>query len=76
MPIMYRNRLLRLDQQRITKLTIAELIDYERELWTWMDKTGGAANIARQLNMIHREVEWRAQDREWHDDATHPRQRL
>lgn len=71
MPIMYRNRLLRLDEQRITKLTIIELIDYERELWGWMDKTGGAANIARQLNMIHREIEWRALDSEWRN-APHP----
>jgi hypothetical protein len=65
MPIMYRRRLLRLDEQRITKLSMGELIEYETVLWQWMDKTGGAANIARQLNLIHREVEWRAMDKDW-----------
>lgn len=64
MPIIYRNRLINLDQH-ITKMSFKELVDYERALWGWMDKTKGAASIARQLNMIHREVEWRAQDTEF-----------
>lgn len=62
MPILYRNRLRDLDATPVTKMTLGELITYEAVLWRWMDKTKGAANIARQLNMIHREVEWRALD--------------
>ena len=62
MPILYRNRLRDLGATPISRMTMAELIGYERVLWRWMDKTKGAANIARQLNTIHREVEWRAQD--------------
>lgn len=62
MPIMSENRLLNFDHVKITKLSMAELIKYDALLWRWMDKTGGAASIARQLNLIHREVEWRAQD--------------
>lgn len=62
MPILSENQLLNFDDVRITKLSMAELIKYDALLWRWMDKTGGAANIANQLNMVHREVEWRAQD--------------
>jgi hypothetical protein len=61
MPIHHRGRLINLDQ-RLTRMTLGELVRYEELLWRWMDKTGGAASIARQLNMIHREVEWRATD--------------
>jgi hypothetical protein len=65
MPILRRSRrrfvLSRLDE-RITKLTLRELVEYDEYLWVWMDKAGSPANIARLLNMIHREVEWRAQD--------------
>ena len=46
----------------ITKMSMKELIDYEACLWNWMDKAGSPVDVARQLNMIHREVEWRAQD--------------
>ena len=70
MPIMYRGRLTRFEEQQVTKMTFAELVHYEQVLWRWMDKTGGAANIARQLNMVHREVEWRAMG-DW-SDAAHP----
>jgi hypothetical protein len=65
MPILHGHDLLNFDELRITKLRMNELIRLERLLWTWMDKTGGAANIARLLNIIHREVEWRAMDRNW-----------
>ena len=64
MPILFRNRLIDLDLH-ITKLTMNDLVKYEAVLWRWMDKTGGSAKIARQLNMVHREVEWRAQDTEF-----------
>jgi hypothetical protein len=65
MPILHDRDLLVFDELRVTKLRMNELIRLERLLWTWMDKTGGAANIAKLLNIIHREVEWRAMDRNW-----------
>jgi hypothetical protein len=46
--------------EMITRMTMDELIEYEDLLWDWM-KTS-PAKIARVLNMIHREVEWRATD--------------
>jgi hypothetical protein len=65
MPVVRRNRrklvLSKLDE-RITRMRLRELVEYERALWAWMDKAKSPANIARRLNMIHREVEWRAQD--------------
>lgn len=73
MPILFRGRISNLDE-KITKMTLSELTKYERLLWRWMDKTKGASSIARQLNMIHREVEWRAMDKDWRD-AAHPRRR-
>lgn len=69
MPIMYRGRVTRFNEQRITKMSTGELILYEAELWDWMDKTKGAATIARQLNMIHREIEWRSMDKDWRNAA-------
>lgn len=65
MPILFAGRISNLDE-RIIHMPMKELIKYEQLLWEWMDKTKGAASIARQLNMIHREVEWRAQDTDWH----------
>jgi hypothetical protein len=67
MPIVvYRKRRYHLSKmdEYITKMSMAELIDYERCLWTWMDKTkkNPSPHIVQQLNTIHREVEWRAQD--------------
>jgi hypothetical protein len=66
MPILYNRDLLIFDELQITKLRMPQLIKLERLLWTWMDKTGGAANIAKLLNIIHREVEWRAMETDWH----------
>ena len=54
MPIISENKLLNFDEVRITKLSMNELVKYDALLWRWMDKTGGAANIAHQLNMVHR----------------------
>jgi hypothetical protein len=78
MPIMLqqhgRNHLTKLQEQRITKMTMAQLIVYEAVLWQWMDKLDRSKmrseSIVNQLNAIHREVEWRAMDKEW-ADATH-----
>jgi hypothetical protein len=53
-------------QERIAKMTIAELIDYDNALWQWMDKLKfKSEDVVNQLNAIHREVEWRAQDKDW-----------
>jgi hypothetical protein len=65
MPIVLDRNLLNYDEVKVTKLRMQELIKLERLLWTWMDKTGGAANIAKLLNIIHREVEWRFQEKDW-----------
>jgi hypothetical protein len=58
--------------EHITKMSMSELVDYERCLWVWMDKTTltPSADIVRHLNMIHREVEWRALEKDW--NAAHP----
>jgi hypothetical protein len=71
MPIIYCGRVERLLDQKITKMSVRELIHYEAELWRWMDKTKGTGTIALQLNAVHREIEWRAQEKEWRD-AAHP----
>lgn len=47
----------------ITQMTMQELIEYENDLWNWM--TESPVKIVRVLNMIHREVEWRAQEAEF-----------
>lgn len=65
MPFIFHSRLYKNIDGRVTRMSMPELIAYERLLWRWMDKTGGAPDIARQLNMIHREVEWRSQDKEF-----------
>ena len=62
--LLYRGRLVKLPLF-ITRMTTRELIEYELTLWSWMDKTKGSANVARELNAVHREVEWRAQDTDW-----------
>lgn len=49
--------------EAITRMTLNELIEYEDFLWGWMKNN--PVNIARILNMIHREVEWRAQEAEF-----------
>jgi hypothetical protein len=59
---MAKNKLIALDEIAVSRHSMPSLVVLERLLWRWMDKTKGAANIARVLNMIHREVEWRAQD--------------
>jgi hypothetical protein len=48
--------------EAITRMSMDELVAYEAFLWGWMDKADSPAKIARILNMVHREVEWRATD--------------
>jgi hypothetical protein len=75
MPIILQKRLTKLQEQRITRMTLTELITYEAVLWRWMDKLDKSKmhseDIVVQLNAIHREVEWRAMDAEW-NHAAHP----
>jgi hypothetical protein len=53
-------------QERIARMTIAELVDYDNALWQWMDKLKfKSEDVVNQLNAVHREVEWRAQDKDW-----------
>ena len=64
MPILYEGHLIN-PQQRITKMSMRKLTEYEALLWTWMGNGNCPVNIARELNAIHREVEYRAQDTDW-----------
>ena len=65
MPIIYRGTLRKVDfeDRPLTKMTMRELIDYEKCLWRWMATS--PPNIVQVLNAIYREVEWRAQDTNW-----------
>lgn len=58
----------------ITRMSMTELIEYEKLLWNWMEKVTRSKihcdNIIAQLNAIYREIEWRATQRNW-DDAAH-----
>jgi hypothetical protein len=76
MPILLRNRTrarVSTLQEHITRMTMAELIRYEATLWQWMNRLDKSKmhseNIVVQLNAIHREVEWRAGEKEWQDAA-------
>jgi hypothetical protein len=73
MPIILQHRLTKLQEQRITRMSMADLIVYEAALWRWMDKLDKSKvhseNIVVQLNAVHREVEWRAMDTEWSNAA-------
>jgi hypothetical protein len=53
-------------QERIAKMKTAELVAYDAALWCWMDKLKfKSEDVVNQLNAIHREVEWRALDKDW-----------
>jgi hypothetical protein len=53
-------------QERISKMTMAELIAYEAALWRWVDRLKyKSEDFTNQLNAVHREVEWRATDKDW-----------
>lgn len=62
-------------QERIARMSVPELVEYEATLWRWVDRLKfKSQDVVTQLNAIHREVEWRAEDKDWRD-AAHPRQR-
>jgi hypothetical protein len=53
-------------QERIAKMPMAELVTYDALLWSWMDRLKyKSQDVVNQLNAIHREVEWRAMDKDW-----------
>ena len=53
-------------QERISKMTLVELVEYEAALWRWVDRLKyKSEDVTNQLNAVHREVEWRAEDKEW-----------
>lgn len=60
-------------QEPITRMSVSELASYEATLWQWMEALDRArmasARVVDQLNAIHREVEWRAGEKEWQDAA-------
>ena len=55
--------------EKFCDMTMRELVEYEETLWRWADAAGGTHGITDVLNAIYREVEWRAQEREWRDAA-------
>ena len=69
-----RTRLNDVTKLGITRMSLAELTEYEALLWTWMEKVTRSKlhcdNIVAQLNAIYREVEWRATQEDW-DNAAH-----
>jgi hypothetical protein len=53
-------------RERISKMTTAELIEYDAALWRWVDRLKyKSEDFTNQLNAIHREVEWRAMNKDW-----------
>ena len=73
MPIMRtirgRPELRPIGMEDFASMTMTELIEYEQKLWRWADAAGSTQAIADVMNAIYREVEWRAQDKEWRDAA-------
>lgn len=63
MPHVYKGRVIPSElggELQLSKMTMRQLIEYERFLWGWMK--GSPPSIVVVLNAIYREVEWRAQD--------------
>lgn len=56
----------------ICKMTMPELIEFERRVWNLAERTKFPLRSIDVLNAIYREVEWRAQEK---DFAAHPRRR-
>ena len=71
------------NDERLTRMSLDDLVQLEALLWTWMEQLNRrklrgknfiearhSDNIVYQLNAIHREVEWRAGQKDW-DNAAH-----
>ena len=56
----------------ICKMTMPELVEFERRVWVLAEKTKFPLRAIDVLNAIYREVEWRAME---NDFAAHPRRR-
>jgi hypothetical protein len=73
MPIMRtirgRPELRPIGMEDFASMSMTALIEYEQKLWRWADAVGSTQAIADVMNAIYREVEWRAQDKEWRDAA-------
>jgi hypothetical protein len=51
--------------EQISRMTMPDLIALEAFLWKCMDTKIANPSVVHTLNVIHREVEWRAQDPEF-----------
>lgn len=58
-------RLTAISGENLAGMTMRELVDYESVMWEWAEKTKWPLRCIDVLNAIYREVEWRAQEREW-----------
>ena len=58
-----------LTAENICKMTMPELVEFERRVWDLAEKTKFPLRSIDVLNAIYREVEWRALEREF---APHP----
>lgn len=56
----------------ICQMTLPELIQFEKRVWALAERTKFPLRSVDVLNAIYREVEWRAQEK---DFAAHPRRR-
>jgi hypothetical protein len=66
MPILFESVLVKMPRP-VSKMTTQSLIRYEAELWKWM--THSPTTVSTELNAIYREIEWRAQERDWDAQA-------
>lgn len=65
-----RRYLKELTAANICKMTMPELIEFERRVWNLAERTKFPLRSVDVLNAVYREVEWRAQE-----NAAHPRRR-
>lgn len=47
---------------RLSKMSLRELVAYEKYLWSALHKLPNSPVIITTMNAIYQEVEWRAQD--------------
>ena len=57
----------------ICRMTMAELVEFEKRVWRLMEKSKYPLRAIDVLNAVYREVEWRAQERR--SFATHSQRR-
>ena len=62
MPMLFENVLVKMPRP-VSKMSTHSLIRYEAGLWKWM--AHNPQTVATELNAIYREIEWRAQERDW-----------